>query len=380
MWQLRCELYHSKMPLSKCIRPVYLSMTHSPLIKFYRILGFSLDSTKRPKQYLIFFLFFFRLLTIVIFEIVSAVHYKAQVVEFLSNTSIFLYPFVEFSYLFCIHSRLSLKLNRFVLSFNLTHSKAVRVQSLLRKTSIVSLVIIIIQSITQFFIALPEFMKSRGWMVGRNFPVATTLGFQVESIISLTIYTYEAVVVTYIPLSASLYIFYLTIIMCLKQIAVEQIPSCTIDEALKILAQLDDSIDCFEDHLSILPFNWLGFCLGPGLCYLLLFITSNAVLLENTIEISIQVYIQICNIILTLIVLFIISKWQEVIEKSVDKVTRSLERAVTSSLHLRVLERVEKVVKRPVTIWFICHINRSLILAYIGSAITFSTLFIQLQR
>lgn len=359
---------------------VFISTLDSPLISFYKILGFSFNSSPSYKQYLIFSLFALRLITIIIFEIINATQEKAKIVEFLSNTFIFLYPFIEFSYIFCIHWRLSLKLNKLILSFDLTRSQVAEMRRVLRATSILSLVVIIIQSITQFCIALPEFNKSRGWVVRRNFPVATCLGLQVESIISLSIYMYEAIVVTYIPLSTSLYIFYLTIIISLKQIVLNKIPSCTIDQVFNTLTQLDDTINFFEDHLSILPFNWLGFCLGPCLCYLLLFITSDAVLLENVIEISIQVYIQVCNILLTLIILFIISKWQELIEKSVDKVIQSLEPSISSSIHLRVIEKLNKVVKRPMTIWFICNINRSLILAYIGSAITFSTLFIQLQR
>lgn len=340
----------------------------------------SFDSPKTCKLYLMYSVFAVRLVTIIIYEIWSATVEGARWIEFLSNTFIFVYPFVEFTYLFFIHTRLSLQLHTFYMSFDCTQVQVAQMKGRLQRTSVTCFVIIIIQVITQFCLPLPEFTRSRGWMVKRTFPTPTRFGLLCESLISITVYCYEAIVVTYIPLSASLYMFYLTLIMCLKGIALERVSSCTVDGVLQMCDQLDDVMDCFEEHLSILPFNWLGFCLGPCLCYLLLFVTSEAVLLHNVAEIAIQVYIQTCNILLTLFSLFIISKWQEALDKSVDKMTRSLERSVCSPIQLRLLDRLEKVFKRSVTIWFICPINRSLILAYIGSAITFSTLFIQLQR
>lgn len=361
-------------------KPIHFPSSDSLLISFYKILGFSFNSPRNWKAYAAYSCFFLRLVTVIASEIRDALRRKAKPIEFLSNTSIFVYPFVEFTYLFVIFPRFSQQFNSLSRWFALDRIQVISVKCFLRKTSFAWLVMIAIQSLTQFSIVLPEFGK-RNWSVKRNFPLETPLGLFVESVISLIVYPYEALVVTYIPISTSIYIFFYASVISLKKVVIETLTSHTTCDRLRILNQLDDLIACFEDHLSLLPFNWLGFCLGPCLCYLLLFVgTSDAVLLDSATEIFIQVYIQIGNILITLLVLFVISKWQESVDKSVDDTLRSMETAITSPLHLHVINRAQRVLKRQVTTWFICSINRSLILSYIGSAITFSTLFIQLNR
>lgn len=224
-------------------------------------------------------------------------------------------------------------------------------------------------------LALPNVSEQNSLFIQRTFFSLIHLGQVAETIIAYLFYFVDVVVFLYIPLSISLYLIFFKILMSLKLFILRGMNNCSVCVALTRLNSLEDLMVAFESHLSIVPLNWLFYGLSACLIYILVNIHT----LQLTLPIIVSFIFQMLALFELLLTLYIVSKWQEYVDTEVDAFLRLFIGSSTTQVTDKVLQRVEKVMKKRVTVWYIFPIDRSLILGYIGSAITFSTLYMQLE-
>lgn len=252
----------------------------------------------------------------------------------------------------------------------------------IRQLNSLCCVLIFVQYVSLYSVAIGSFERKRGWAVNLTIPIDLGLNRTVEIVIVIIACLHNTLVSNFIPITVSLYLFYLKLLLKCKIIILKHMnPRDDVFFMHRKLNALDDLTSSFEKILSVVPLTWLYYCIGPGLIFMysLAGLTSKNGSKRPGAEAICYLVYQINNMIITLASLLLISKWQEKTRDSVDSVTRKIKATAHLPIHFGLLCRIQEVMMRPVTVWLICPIDRSLIAAFCGSAITFSTLFIQLQ-
>lgn len=357
------------------------SSIFSPQLKFFlRIFGLHLGTTRQRCDNALFAIFLIRLTTLVIFEVQYSLKFKW--IEFLFNLFVFVLPIYGFSHLF-------LNLCKFIELFDASCGKVCSLYSTesasdhmnrVRRVNFVCVMAVLIHLFFAYFIGLSVIFVTDSWVIRRTIPMKD-FNPTFERTIALIAYIYEAVCLNYVPISIALYLAYYECLMIFKKIILTRVSSFNGQRCLfRALDHLDEMINIFESYLSLLPFNWLFYCINPSLCSVLALAASDRVAGENTLEVWMNMFFQLSNVIITLGALARITHTQEVHDASVDRIIQSMLENVTSPLHLTMIHRTKQVLSRPVTIWHIHAIDRSNILSFISSAITFSTLLFQLLK
>ena len=305
-----------------------------------------------------------------------------KTIEMLSNFNGFILPFLGLIHLF-------INLNKFIVLFNgccyklsvLSNARSSLMNSRnIHRLNLLWLLVMTLQTVFYFLIGLAMIDTPGSWVIKRTIPFSSPLPPAVDTIIAYLSYAYESIGMNYITLSLAVYLSFYEFVICFKRIVLVQLHQCNRQSFFHLLNQLEEMINIFESHLSPLPFNWLAYGISPSLCTFLSMAAPDHKAGANSLEVWMIIVHQGLNLIITLIALAFIAYRQERYNKSVDALVRLMQEDISSPLHLSMVERVRQVLSRPTTIWNICAIDRSSILAYIGSAITFSTLFFQLLK
>lgn len=345
----------------------------------YCLVGISLKSPKILPARIMFLIFITRILFTFSYEMYLTIATNVKMLEFFANICFFIVPITEFTYLYISFDKLNKNFNQYGENLSFNPGEYKKFINSFRKVQLSCMALILFQYSINFSIGVAVFQLDNSWIVRKIIPVKTNINPVIEKTLGLSSYAFESFTVNYIPLSISLYLCCFRMMLFFKESALKKVFSSNHQSLGFDLNKLDDLIDSFEAIMSVMPFNWLAYCLSTGIWTILIFLTPNATLGMNYSERQIAIVYQSINILMVLATLFVISKWQENMDETVKSFTRIFEDRIYS-VHFRLIDRINEVLKRKVTVWLICPIDRSLIMTYIGSTITFSTLFMQFQQ
>lgn len=341
----------------------------------YAVLGITCNSTRSKLNNIFRFLVILRMITVIAISSHNNFGRKIRLIEFLVDSGVDFYPLVEFVYLSIALTRLNREFETFSdrLAIKITHLSSV-IECVRQQNAR-----LIIYIAVTFMFCLGDIFSMihvpRNWLVRHTFPVPTSLGSLTETIIGYLIALFECMIKNYIPLSASLYLCYYKLLLSIKEKVLHNISSSTTHKSIyEQLRELDCFVDTFESVLSILPLNWLSYNVGPGLCYIQSITYYGD---EEMIPLQITIFVALTciNFIFIIVILYVINKWQEQFDEKVNSFSWAIEENLPSLTNFRLIDRVEKIMKRRATVWHTFPIERSLILSYIGSALTFSVFF-----
>lgn len=377
-----------------------------PLKCIYFFIGQSFVSGKRfPLIYIISAL----KMTI---AVVGALYYYIGVrtlVNTFIDTSIDTVAAIEFAYLFFHSNTLKHELDQFFRTMHIDHEKSGPFVKSMRKLNCCSCVIISFTFSMYLANGLANLLRDGvySWLVTQVLIVdfyynETTQAVEEEdekifkiwnwlsiditdtskmilTILVGVLFVYQAIINNYVSLSTSFYVSYFKILLYCKTITLREISSSTSSSSFYgKLNGLDDLMDAFESTISALPLAWLYYNIGPGLVFLYFNLQ------DQEGPMSFEQIFSLCyngsNFLLVLVSLYMIARWQDQFNEQVDDAVLNLEQRAQSTLHFFYIRRMEETLKRPVTVFSICPIDRSLILAYISCAITFTTLFVQFMK
>ena len=214
------------------------------------------------------------------------------------------------------------------------------------------------------------------WVFSRTKLINFALTEPIRPFVSYLFYLHDSLANCFISSTTSLYLIYYYLLIRIKRATLDTFNTRIIHNPDVLIDRLDEFIDTFESLFSFLPFIWLTYCSGPGLCFILDLIITSKQYDKST---SVLIVVHCFNMLALLSSLFVISYWQEGIERQEVLFSRQVALRGSRMFSQTSQEHFSRVLRRKVTVWFIVSIDRSLILAAIGSAITFSTLFIQLS-
>lgn len=341
----------------------------------YKVIGIIGLSRLRWARYVLYFIFNFRIVCGLIAEMSWQVdgddRKKYQTI--LSNLILYLLPMIEFFYLFFKLSYLRANFDNFLHDMNVNELNCDDYLKSASKVSLICLIVTGFRLILSFSLAFGQSGET-DWIVDRTFFGLIKLNRIMAALIAYPCFLIECLDLMYISLSTSLYLVYAKILFTMKLLILQRLSKSSLSAAFAQLHSLEDLIDTFESTFSILPLNWLLYGLPGCVIYLL----STVTLDDMKPFVVVNISAQSCDFLLALASLFIISIWQEDIDRRAASFIRIFD--VRSSNHNldRLLARTDKLMSRRVTIWHIFPVDRSLILAYIGSTITFSTLLMQI--
>lgn len=302
---------------------------------------------------------------------------KMKAIEYVVEFLFDMYPPIEFLYLSLNMAQLNEMFENCCYRLNMRLVNSRKLVKSVRKCCLFGIVITLFGFSLLYSYGLLRIHMPNNWVIRHVFPFNNTLDHLTKVIISLVAYIQESFIKNYISCSVSLYLCYYTILIGIKRTILTNIcqaNSCSL--IYEQLQQLDEFINCFESTLSVLPLNWLAYNIGPGLCYLF-----SVLIPEEDIRVPEQKIIftiMTCwNLILVVVAFYLISKWQEDLDLQVDSFGWTVEGAIQSVLHGRMVDTVKRVVKRKVTVWHTLPIERVLILSYLSSALTFSVFLFQ---
>lgn len=341
----------------------------------FSLFGISFGGKRSVKSYLFFFFYFFKRLFESYAYLISHIERKQNFFAIASEQCLALFPILELSYIFFNLPRLNGLLDEYFVRNNLLKLQCVRfVRSSRMRTLFASLAICImyIVIVTIAFTAVPIEKMSQEELVRRHIPFGIRFGGKFDWIVVMLCFAHEQITFLYIPISSSLYLAYFFILMHLKKTVVTMINPSRVETLLQQLDELEEIQVALDSTLSIMPLDWLAYGIGAGLVYILIVSSQWG---DGVVSIVIPLYHSV-NILLIVVCLFVISKEQEKIESSIDFLKKATWRRFNPSAAVRVRE----VINHRVTVCNIFPIDRSLILAYIGSAITFSTLIMQISK
>lgn len=215
--------------------------------------------------------------------------------------------------------------------------------------------------------------QHNSWAVSSSLPFDFTDNRLIKLSLAYLLYSYSPNILCFITRSTSLYLSYFYLLTCINSEMSNILQKEKITHRQLLINLLEGLIDVFESLSSFMPFVWMLYCSGPGLCLLLSIINTPLSAASST---RIYMVMHSCNIVILLLVLFIIGRLQKHMHATVVTCSRTIHGRNRILSH-QLQKRLDYVLKRRPSVWFIFLIDRSLILSYIGSAITFSTLLIQ---
>lgn len=356
------------------IVPIYLRTFHS-------LAGICFDDRKSVLNHFLFFIFLTRIISTTSFEIFyTQNHLHVKFVEFVVNLGIFLFPLVGFTYNYLFSNRMNQQIGLVLNGLRISGDELKPLYPLIRKLSLLWTLYCFILFVLNLLNGFSVFTNDNSWVIGKTFFVGVAVNPKIKRVVSVIVYVYEIIITNYIVLSLSLYLCYVRFLFFVKTLVLDNISRMNHQTGIIYLNRLDDLVDVFESFMSFLPFSWLSSCMVADATYIVTMFSPDSRLNENLYERTFACTYHSLNFFITISGLFTICKWQESVDRSVKLFTRSLQQPVYSQMNLLLIDRINEVVKRPVTVWSICPIDRSIILGYIGSTITFSTLFMQIQQ
>lgn len=346
---------------------------------FFNFVGISFRFARNWWTRSMFLVFLLRMSVTVIYEIYFTLNKQVKVIEFISNICVFIFPLFEFSFVHFKLEKVSGKLNEFTKKLTIEPDEIKCLARSLRKMSTICILFITIQGFLFFSMGVTVINSKHNWLVNRTLPFdqgnSTT-----NKVIALVSYVYEVIATNYIAISASIYLCYFKVLLFIKNSVIKTIDPFNPLQSQCLLDQLDELMDQVESIMSILPGDWLVYGLLSGATFILSLMAPDVVIGENWIERTISITVHINDILAVVVVLLCICLWQEQFIQSVKLWHRNTRHRMLRKIHFRLADRIDEVLKRPVSLWFIRPIDRSAIVAYIGSTITFSTLFIQIEK
>lgn len=251
--------------------------------------------------------------------------------------------------------------------------------SCIRKLNIVSVLIISTEYFCHLAMGFVVHADSNNWVVKQFMPIKSGVNPNVRLIIAYGLFAFDALAMCFVPITMSLYQCFYYSLNHLKTEALNMIGTRQLGDLANFVFSLDEMMDTFESFFSFIPFSYLLYCGGPNLCFILTTHDSQVGKDDERTSALIFIAISYFNIFLVLSSLFICSLWQDKVDQKVASINRNI--ALTGEPRLTFqLQQILNVLRRRPTVWFIFSIDRQLILSCIGSAITFSTLFIQLGK
>lgn len=343
---------------------------------FYKIIGISSSGRKGWKMTLLYLFFNFRVACGLFNEARDTLAHsgssKYQMV--VSIVMIYLIPGIEFFHLFFKLRELRSHFDGFLETFYIERTQCDVHYRSVRRVTLICLIGNLFRLILNLMIPIPDIKSGKDWLVDNTFFGLLTLGKVGDLLIAYPIFLIECFALIYVPLSTSLYLGYAKLLFSMKLIVLKRLNRCSMSEIYSRMHTVEDLQDSFESILSICSLNWLIYGL-PG-CLVYLIWTFNNGGISSSILLSI---IETYDFILTIVTLFFISKWQEEVDASVDCYLRTYEGKVSNYSIDRTSSKIQTTMKKRVTVWHIFPIDRSLILGYMGSAITFTTLLMQIK-
>ena len=315
------------------------------------------------------------------FEITSI--HKYQVLMFISMLALQAFPLID---IFLLH-RMSYggQINKLICTFQneiLSSSNFHMIQTVIRTSKLIVL-IIAIQWFNTFLYAYFGIEESSNWIYERTVPIPG-LNNIIRTILLVIVFAYESLFTSYIGISVGFYICLFQCFMIYKKCMLNRLENTSLKsrEFSLHLNEINDAILSYESIVTILPFNWMVYSMIDGSFFLLSVILegldANGIVAKGA---GLPLTIVYCAFLIVVVIstLFYISYVQEIFVDSVIITMRKIEIEAATAEHLLLLDRMKELLTKPVSVWTICPINRSLILTYIGSCISFSTVFMQVQ-
>lgn len=315
---------------------------------------------------------------LIIFSVVPYSH--SDIFSSISSIGTLAFPFITYLSLSGRLGELNKIIDEFLIQTRINPIVLSPLVQRIRSHNIVALVLMTIDWAAQLIIGFISLRQPDSWVLKSTLPFDFGLPEKIKILLVVILYMYNSIALGFICKTTSLYSCYIHILMSLRESVLSMMLTRTNIHHDHIIDSVDYLMDKFETSLSFLPFLWLFYCSGPGLCFILSHLNINHGSAANDLSTRIYFIVQTCNIIILLLVLYIISSWQEKMDSDVILFRRFLRSSRNDSLSPDVLERLSSVLTRRPTVWFIWPIDRSLILSSVGSAITFSTLFIQMKE
>ena len=261
------------------------SMFPRPLKLILKIFGLSLNSKRQRSDVIFFSIFLIRFFTLILFESIYSLSFKLN--EFLFNLSIFVMPVYAISHIF-------FNLHKFIKMFDASCAGMCSLHhtgpeseyaAKVYRLNVICLVAILIGTSFAYGVGLSVMYAPDSWVIRRTIPIVGLLRPEVERVTALTLYIHEAVAVSYLPISIALYLAYYECLMIFKRVILNRVSSYDGRSFFQALNHLEEMSNIFESHLSLLPFNWLSYCINPSLCSLLGFAASDHVVGVNSLEV-----------------------------------------------------------------------------------------------
>lgn len=320
-----------------------------------------------------------------IFEIKSSFvnHYSFMI--FVAVMSLSGIPLIEFYLLHRICYREKMCKLIFIFQDEIFNSPSnlMIIKSIVRMSILLSFVIVFqwMNVYSFVFFAVEDESKS-AWFFDRTLPLTSHFNYHLRCVLLCIVYLFESLITSYISLSVALYICLFRSFMSYKQCVLERMRQIELTNNIfgVNLNEISEVIDLYESIVAVSPFNWLVYCMASGSCFLLnLLVQPYEAILGGSFGLYLTVAFCLSSFIIVFVALCYITCLEEHFVHLVELSVREMQVQVATAGHLLLLERMKLVLTKPVTVGSICCIKRSLIVTYIGSCITFSTLFMQFQ-
>lgn len=349
----------------------------------YYVIGISFE--QRPKRWLkvISKIFTLKIITTLLYEIYFTIIKLNNNILVVGNTLIFTIPLVEFNLLHRISFQGQINQLLTIFHKELFYNYNFQMHRSMVNTSKLLSLVFVINLILYYSIGLSVLKDEQSWVYERLFLTKLNIYFNLKSVIASLMYLYETFITNYIPLSVGFYICLFKCFIYYKKSLLKSIEKTNVteNEFSYKLHQLNNTIVLFDSICSFLPFNWLLYCLAVGSIYALSLLVDGS----DSTKSNVYTYYFILSFcfnsffILIVSLIYIINQ-QEEFEELFIPVLRKKERQAVTTGHIILVDRMKYLFTKQVPVWSICSINRSLIMTYIGSCVTFSTLFIQIQQ
>lgn len=350
-----------------------------PLFKWvYFIIGITFNQMRSKWCTLFSFLVTLRLLSRIPTVLMRSPHFRSgRMIEDFARAGFFLHPFIEFVYLAYRIPALNRAFKLYFDQLKMTMREFSRLIALVRRDNVLCLILIVAGQLIIFLFGIPDAI-ARYEAQKQAAPDEPSQGLLISALIRCAGYFCECFIKNYIPLSVSLYLFYYRLLIAVKQRVLSQMQHASCRKSIiQQLMRLEDFINLFESVLSPLPFNWFAYNIGPGLCYLLSLlkpINPNDRL--SPWQRNLFTSMVLCNFIFTTLAILQICRWQETLNIQVNSFTWMIDENSPGD-NSRLIYRINHVLKRKVSVWNTYAIEKSLILSYTASALTFSVFFMQ---
>ena len=303
-----------------------------------------------------------------------------DIFSFISAAGSYLAPSMTYILVSYRLRRINDNIDVFLNQSRITLTRSSPVVRKMRNMNIISLILTALEWTAHLTLGYISLLPAKSWVVQSSLMFDFNVNRQIKLTLAYIIHVYTSLTLCYIAKTTFLYLSYLFLLMEIKSHLLDVIQTQRIADYDSLLNSLDALTDVFESSFSFMPFLWLLYCSGPGLCFILAHLKEKNPSHPHRLSTRIYLAVHVCNILILLLILFIISRWQEDMNSRVVACNRRIRSGICPPLCHRLQKRLAQVMARNTTVWFILPIDRCLILSYIGSAISFSTLFIQLKE